>query len=151
MNHSLTILLVDDKVKTVGVRFRDGNRTYIYKTLEQNLKIGDGVVVEVGTDRQTNDVGRADFGIALAIVSELDAEPDFDNGIEYKWVVGTFNPKLGEEIREQEKIIVDKVKIVERQTRREQLREIMLGSVNIKKLPKMIPATSSKTTKKKGK
>jgi len=124
MNHSLTILLVEDTVKTVGVRFHNtgGEKRgteYTYKTTIEGLEVDDIVVVETGEGTGT--------GYSLAVVSNLEAQPDFDSSIAYKWVVASFKKDALSILREQEKKIVDEVRNLEMKAKRKAVRDAMIA------------------------
>lgn len=149
MNHSLTILLVEDAVRTVGVQFCDQSGTprgshYTYKTILQDLKLGDIVVVETSAGNGNP------VGYSFAVVAKLEAEVNFDSDIEYKWIVAAFSPDVLTALRNQEKVVVDKVRQLEMQTKRQQVRAALTAQFGpeLKKLSLFSPATVKKATKK---
>lgn len=96
INRSLKILIVDESIKLVGVRFvsldeaasgeigrSEAYKNYSYKTRDR-YAVGDFVLVPV-----------SDKDIKLAVVAELDVAPQLfdDDSIQYQWVIGRVDLK----------------------------------------------------------
>src|SRR5690606_38287965 len=99
MNHSLTVMLAHDEVKAVSCVFQKGGTTYTYKTIEQNLQVGDRVGVQArgGTDKP--------FDMAIVEVAAVDVAVDFDSTPQYKWVISKIDTSMFEALKETEKQI----------------------------------------------
>lgn len=136
MNHTLTALLVDTEgvIKTVGVQFSYKRAVYVYKTVE-DLKEGDLVIVEVGTNLDKGIFGDEEYdfedrGLSIGQVVDLEAIPDYDSNIEYKWVVQKLDLDAHKDIRKQERKLVDDFRKKEMYARKRRALEIAGMSVD---------------------
>lgn len=84
MNYSTAVMLFNTDIRAVKVSYdptdknSDGMpKTYTFKTLDPDLKIGDFVSIPTDTRHK----------ITVAKVEEVDAEIDFDADLEIKWIV----------------------------------------------------------------
>ena len=140
MNYSTAILLADERVKFIGVRFANYSGTeYTYKTIDGSIKIGDMVVVP-SSDYVKK--GRADettsrFG-SIALVTSEDVPVNMQSDIEYKWIIQKIDVTNYEKIVEVEKEIVEKIRGMELKTNRQKLAAMFgLDSDSVKQLPQL--------------
>lgn len=133
MNYSTAIFLISDDVRAVKATYEkwkdheeDKKHSYIFKTLEQGLKVGDYVVVETDTRH----------GMTICKISEIDVEPDYDSSYDLKWVVAKVNKEAHDKLLEQEKTAIERVKKAEKTRKRKELRANMMEDAeeDIKKL-----------------
>ncbi len=135
MNYSTAVFLINKDVRAIKVTYeKDATNkpaaTYLYKTFNKEIKIGDYVVVPTSTRH----------GMTVCKVVEVDVSVDFDSSVEYKWVVDRINDTHYREVTEWETDATSKIKIAQAQKKREDLRKVMEDSLNgalgdIKALP----------------
>ena len=88
-------------------------KTYAFKTLDPTITAGDFVVVETGTRH----------GLTICKVTEVDLEPDFDDGISLKWAFFTIPVAEIERIKALELEAIAVAKRAELRKKKEELRE----------------------------
>ena len=130
MNYSLLSLIAGDKVSLVSCvftlydsdRFSTTNKTYTFKTILKDLKKDDLVVVEcAGHSNQ--------FGFNIVKVVSVNNLADFDNKIDYKWIVSKLDTKELDVIKEAEESLIKEIKEIQLNEKKAQLIEAMkLGS-----------------------
>ena len=132
-NKTLAAFLVSDEVKMVGVKFEpvkeDGSavhssnrpKTYHYKTT-MDLSIGDFVVVN--TNNHDN------HGYEVAQICELDVEVDFASSHHFKWICSKLDFALYDNLKEQERNMISKVRSAEKAKQREELAEAMFADMS---------------------
>lgn len=120
MNYSAAIFLVSDKVRAVKVQYQSEENAkryqesmgYTFKTMDPNVKKGDIVTIPTTT--------RHHFTCAKVI--ETDVLIDDNASFEYKWIVGVVDVASYEAILDMETKIVEKVRAVQVQKQRRELR-----------------------------
>lgn len=115
MNYSTAVMLINKSIRAVKGQYDPEvatNRSVsIFKTLLQDLKVDDYVVVESGTRH----------GITTVKITELDCTVDFDSGTEVKWVVQKIDMDAHKKITDMEKQAIDAIKKGEMRKRREDI------------------------------
>ena len=129
MNYSRAIFLISDEVRAVNVTYEDtenASRT-MYKTLDQNLKVDDYVVVPTTTRH----------GMTVCKVVEVDVDPEIESPAKMGWVLDTVDKRMGEDIKRQEEEAMEKIKSAEKRRKRAELRESLLADAEdeVKALP----------------
>ena len=141
-NYSTVIFLISDKVRLMGVSYEPlGEKQakeaaecktphglcYQFKSMDQSIKVGDLVVVPTGT--------RHNFTICK--VQQIDAEPDFQPGVEYKWIAAVFDRQGYDQILAQESEAVTRVRSAKKRRMREELKKDVLADAEaeLKALP----------------
>ncbi len=89
MNTSTSIMLINEKIRAVLVQFEKDTpgtkaKREMFKTLNQDLKAGDLVVVPTQKEHR--------HGFTVSLVSDVDVDVDFDSPVEVNWIAGVFNP-----------------------------------------------------------
>lgn len=132
MNYTTAIFLINSSVRAVKCRYEppEDNKTakhYLFKTLDKSIKVDDLVVVPSGTR----------YGFTVVKVVETDVDVDFDDSVNYKWVVSRvdfdpYNTTIGQE---EQAIVV--IKSAEKTKQRNALRDALLvdSSEALKALP----------------
>lgn len=125
MNHSLVAFVANEDVRMVKVTFidrdsKDRGREYSYKTADKTVTIGDLVVVPTLQDMDN---------FVLAEVTGLDAEFNYNDTINYRWIAAKVDLKAYENILTQEKALIDNYKAVERGRIRENMRKAMVDEL----------------------
>lgn len=83
MNYSTAVMLFNQDIRAVRVSYdpdefsRDKNKSYLFKTLDPDLKVGDFVTIPTDTRHK----------LTVARVEEVESEVDFDSDLEIKWIV----------------------------------------------------------------
>lgn len=88
MDSSKIVFLINDQVKLIKVSYEpsasakpyaeeSAQNGYLFKTMIQDLAVGDFVVVETGTR----------YGMTVCKVEAIDLDVDFDDGKPLKWAV----------------------------------------------------------------
>ena len=129
MNYSRAIFLISDDVRAVNVTYQDDEdapRT-MYKTLNQDIKVNDYVVIPTDTRHK----------MTVCKVVEVDVEPDLEASSDLKWVIGVVDRANFDAIWAQEQEAIDKIKAAEKRRKRAELRETLLEDAeeSIKALP----------------
>lgn len=120
MNYSTAIFLVNDDVRAVNVTYEPkdpGERggDYTYKTFDKDLKIDDYVIVPTGTRH----------GMTVCRVKEINVNIDLNSTVDFKWLVGRVDRSEYDRVLEQEKLVIEAVKVADFETKREELRNAM--------------------------
>ena len=129
MNYSRAIFLISDEVRAVNVTYEDtenASRT-MYKTLDQNLKVDDYVVVPTTTRH----------GMTVCKVVEVDVDPEIESPAKMGWILDTVDKRMGDDIKRQEEEAMEKIKSAEKRRKRAELRESLLADAEdeVKALP----------------
>ncbi|MDX2318315.1 MAG: hypothetical protein QNK44_07920 [Hyphomicrobiaceae bacterium] len=142
MNYSRAIFLISDEVRAVEVTYEshEGAPRTVFKTLDQDIKVDDFVVVP--TDSRHN--------MTVCKVMAVDIEPDLESEKDMKWIIGVVNRSDFEDISSQEGDAITKIKAAERRRKSDELRKTMLAGAeeDLKALP-IYTAKDDKTTESK--
>lgn len=142
MNYSRAIFLISDEVRAVEVTYEahEGAPRTMFKTLDQDIKVDDFVVVP--TDSRHN--------MTVCKVAAVDGEPDLESEKDMKWIIGVVNRSDFEIISSQEGDAITKIKAAERRRKSEELRKTMLAGAEeeLKALP-IYSAKEDKTAESK--
>lgn len=118
MNYTAAIFLINKQVRGVTVTYDPADKTgqgFTFKTLDPAIIVDDLVIIPTGTRH----------GFTVAKVNAIDVDVDLDSAIEYKWLAGKFSSKSYEEILEQEKLAIAKIKSAEIRKKRDDMREAL--------------------------
>lgn len=118
MNYTAAIFLINKQARGVTVTYDPADKSgqgYTFKTLDPTIIVDDLVLIPTGTRH----------GFTVAKVSAVDVDVDLDSAIEYKWLAGKFNPKPYDQILEQEKLAIAKIKSAEIRKKRDDMREAL--------------------------
>jgi len=118
MQSSKIVFIINDSVLAVKARYEDGATADTFKTFDQNLRIGDLVVVQSGTRH----------GMTVAKISEIDVEPDLESPVEIKWIVSKIDAAAFDRRIEDENEAIATVQAAERARKKAELRKTMFGS-----------------------
>jgi len=129
MNYSKAIFLISDKVRAVNCTYENqkGEKSYTFKTLDQTIKAEDYVIVQTDTR----------YKMTVCKVADIDVDFDFDDGINFKWIVGKVDKTAFDKILAQEAEATSKIKRAETFKKRKELRESIIDEANgdLKSLP----------------
>lgn len=137
MNYSTAALLMyPDKVRAIKVTYEKDTETkkavsYVYKSFDKDIKVGDYVVVPTSTRH----------GMTVCKVSEVDIQVDLeDTRLEVKWIVSRVDNHTYEEVLSWETKVLATVREAQAKKKREELRKNLEESLNgalseIKALP----------------
>lgn len=103
MNYTKCILLVDDSVKVVRVNYDSAGNDRFFKTLIQDLKKDDLVVIPTST-RHNFTVGK---------VAEIDCLVDLDDNTQLGWIAQKVDNDAYEATLKQESVAVEQIKSAE--------------------------------------
>ena len=125
MNYSTAVMLVNKSIRAVRTIYQPeiaSDRTkqtrYTFKTIDENIKVGDLVLVPTDTR----------FGFTVNEVVEVDIDVDFDSNVQVKWVVSKVDLKAYEEIHAMENRLIDVIKKGELRKRRETIMQNTLDA-----------------------
>ncbi len=121
MDSTKIVFLINDQVRLIKVSYDPADvpapnavkRDYMFKTLDQSIKVDDLVVVETGTRH----------GLTVCKVTEVDLDVDFNDGISLKWAFHRVDSALIEDTRAKEAEAISAAKRAELKRQRAQLRE----------------------------
>lgn len=134
-NHSLAVFLINRDVRGIMCSYEPNSHDtktgkppfYLFKTLDQSIKVGDLVIIPTDTR----------WGYTVVRVEEVDVEPDFDSQITYKWLVGAVDKGAYDHILAQENEAIARIKTAEKRAARDELKEKLFKSheEDLKSLP----------------
>ena len=113
MNSSKIVFIVNESARLIQCAYdassaHEAPKTYLFKTLDQSIKVGDLVVVETNTRH----------GYTIVKVTEVDVDVDFDDAIELKWAFSPINLDAIVELKQAEQAAIDKVRAIELKKKR---------------------------------
>lgn len=122
MNYSTAVMLFNQDIRAVRVSYDPADKvngvvkSYIFKTLDPDLKVGDFVSIPTDT-RHLMTVGK---------IEEVDAEIDFDSGLEIKWVISSVPVSEYEGILSDEQTWIAEMKKAQNLKKKEDIKKSML-------------------------
>ncbi len=122
MNYSTVIFLLDDEIPIRAMRVsyeENGRKDTIKKTLDQDLKVEDFVLVETGTR----------YGATVCKIAAADVEVDLESDEEIGWIFAKADMEALENIKAMERSMINTVKEGEKKRKKEALKESLGGAV----------------------
>lgn len=122
MNYSTAVMLINPSIRAVRGQYDPNHKSMeynIFKTLDQNIKVDDYVVVESGTRHHLTTVK----------IVEVDVTINFDGQSEMKWVIQKIDIEPFDKIKKMEADAVDLIKRGEMRKRREDIRKNTLDAI----------------------
>lgn len=122
MNYSTAVMLFNQDIRAVRVSYDPNDlvdkkpRSYLFKTLDPDLKVGDYVTIP--TDTRHN--------LTAARVEEIDSEVDFDSSVEIKWIVSRVPVKEYEGILSDEQEWISQMKKAQNRKKKEDIKKNMI-------------------------
>jgi hypothetical protein len=115
-NYSLLVFLINDKVRAVECCYdpdqeKAGKKT-VFKTMNEDIKVGDFVVVPTDTR----------YGYTVVKVVNVDIEPDLDSSAQMNWIIDPVGLAHHEQLLKDEKEAIDKARAAQKTQRRNELR-----------------------------
>ena len=128
MNYSTAIFLVNDKVRAVRGIYeawddKSGKpmpASTVFKTFDQDLKVGDLVLVPSGTRHR----------MTVNKIVEVDVEPDLESSIEMSWVIGVVDFPAYQAVLAEEAKMIKLMRDAEKADQRKKLREKVLAHMD---------------------
>ena len=120
MNYSTAIMLVNESIRAIRCAYeptQEGTKEYLFKSLDNTIKVGDLVVVPSTTR----------YKRAVVKVTEIDAEVDYDSTVQIEWIVGKIDNADYAAIRAAEQEAIDKIKAAEKLRKKAELRDKLLA------------------------
>lgn len=122
MNSSKIVFIVNEAARLIQCTYdasvaREAPKTYLFKTLDQSIKVDDLVVVETNTRH----------GYTIVKVTEVDVDVDFDDPVDLTWAFSPINLDAIVELKQAEQAAIDKVRAIELKKKREALRQAMFA------------------------
>lgn len=130
MHQSAYVFLINSQVRAIKCVYEDpekvkGTQPYTFKSLDENIEVGDYVIVPTTTR----------WGMTVVKVTEIDVEPDLDTNHEFKWIIGVVSLTDYEKIKKLEEDSLVAIKKAEKLKKRKELREaLMLDDDELAKL-----------------
>lgn len=134
MNYSSAVMLINPNIKAIRCSYEPSSRpdqkptSYIFKTLEKDIKVGDYVIVPTDT-RWQQTVNR---------VEEIDVEVDFDSTIQLKWIIGRVPKEDYDIVLAEEAKWIEALKESEKRKKREEIKKNLVDmyqDAGIDKMP----------------
>lgn len=140
MNYSTAVMLINTNIRAIKVSYEvDHNnkakQTYLYKTLDSTIGVNDYVVVPTTTRHK----------MTVCRVEEVDAEVDFEDDIEIKWVVAKTNKEEYNNILIEEQKWIEALKASEKRRKREELKKGLMDMYADDGVDKLAIANMSNT------
>jgi len=118
MNNSAIVFLINDTARAVKLEYEPDGPTSWAKTLDQDLQVGDMVVVESDTRHK----------MTTAKVKEIDVEIDYDTSVHLNWIVSKIDQGDYEKTLKLEVDAISAVRTAEREKKRKELQEAIFAS-----------------------
>lgn len=122
MNYSTAVMLINPKIRAIKTTYEpDPNipnkvTRYIFKTLDDTIKVGDYVVVPTDTR----------WLLTVVRVDEVDVDVDFESSTIIKWIVSRVSTEDNAKILAEETKWVEALKASEKRRKREEIKKNML-------------------------
>ena len=122
MNYSTAVMLFNADIRAVRVSYDPNDKigadvkSYLFKTLDPNIKEGDFVAIPTDTRHK----------ITIGKVEEVDAEVDFDDATEIKWIVSLVPTKEHESILKDEQQWISEMKKAQNRKKKEDIKKNMV-------------------------
>lgn len=146
MNMTTAVFLINDKVRAVmGTYEADRPNGHpegiftapreLFKTFNADVKVGDLCIVPSNT--------RHNFTVVKIV--DVDVEIDFDSPKKAAWLVGTVDTAEYERLMGEESKAIKKINEARAFKRREELREALIGTADLKDMPIALEAPKSES------
>lgn len=137
MNYTTAVMLINTNIRAVHVIYeqdREGNKAkrVMFKTLDQDMKAGDLVVIPTDKDHR--------HGFTIAKVDAVDVDVDFDSNVQVEWIASVFDRAGFDKLLVEESQYVDLIKKGEQLKRRKDI-AANLDALNVEGL-KNLPIAS---------
>lgn len=122
MNYSTAVMLFNQDIRSIRVSYDPNDKSagvvksYIFKTLDPDLKVGDYVTIPTDT-RHLMTVGK---------IEEVETEIDFDSSMEIKWVISRVPTKEYEDILADEQSWIAEMKKAQNLKKKEDIKKSMM-------------------------
>ena len=122
MNYSTAVMLFNNDIRAVRVSYDpkdlvgDKPRSYLFKTLDPDLKVGDFVTIPTESRHK----------LTVARVEEVEAEVDYDDSLEIKWIVSRVPVTEYEGILSDEQQWIAEMKKAQNRKKKEDIKKNMV-------------------------
>lgn len=118
MKQSLIVFLINDSVRAIKGRYEEGGTETTFKTLDQDIRVNDFVVVQSGTRH----------GLTVVKVSAVDIDVDLESNIDMLWAVQKVDMASFGVTLEQECKAIAAVNAAEKARKKEELRKSLFAN-----------------------
>lgn len=118
MKQSLIVFLINDSVRAIKGRYEEGGAETTFKTLDQDIRVDDFVVVQSGTRH----------GLTVVKVSAVDIDVDLESNIDMLWAVQKVDMASFGVTLEQEGKAIAAVNAAEKARKKEELRKSLFAN-----------------------
>lgn len=128
MNYSTAIFLINDDVRGVACTYKkeDDAERYVFKTMDQDMAVGDYVVVPTSTRH----------GMTVVKVAAVDIDVDLESDIQLKWIIARLDLVDHDALLEQETAAINTIQSAQKRKKREELRAALVAdAAAVKALP----------------
>lgn len=134
MNYTTAVMLINTNIRAVNVIYEKDKenskaKRVMFKTLDQNLKVGDLVVIPTDADHR--------HGFTVAKVDAVDVDVDFDSATKVEWIADIFDDAAYEKLLVEEQQYIELIKKGEQLKRRKDIAANLdaLSVEGLKELP----------------
>lgn len=127
MNYSTSVILINDAIRAVKGQYKENDNHEVFKTIDQDLKVGDFATVESSTR----------WGFTTVKIVAVDVDVDFDSSKHVYWVVQKLGIKQHEEIKAMEVAAIELIKNGELRKRRNDIKRNTLDAVSAEEIDKL--------------
>lgn len=127
MNYSTSVMLINPSIRAVKGQYEENGGLETFKTLDQDLAVGDFAVVETGTR----------WGMTVFKIVEVDVDVDFDSSKPMGWVVGKVTVEEHNKLKKLEADAIALIRKGELRKRREDIRKNTLSALNAGEIDKL--------------
>jgi hypothetical protein len=117
MDNSVIVLLINDSARAIKGIYEEHGTAGTFKTMDQNIKVDDLVVVESGTRHE----------MTVVKVTEVDVALNYDTQKDVKWVVQAIDTVSFGALKNQEKKAIAAVQEAEQERKKAELRKSMFA------------------------
>lgn len=118
MKQSLIVFLINDSVRAIKGRYEEGGVDTAFKTLDQDIKVDDYVVVQSSTRH----------GMTVVKVTAVDIDVDLEANAEMLWAVQKIDMASFGVTLEQEQKAIAAVNAAEKARKKEELRRSLFAN-----------------------
>jgi hypothetical protein len=115
MNNSKIVFVINDTTRAIMGEYEPGQRPTQFKTLDQDIAVGDYVVVQSDTRHE----------MTVVKVVEVDVEVDLDGSEKMKWVIDVIDTPKFAKVLEQEQEAISAVQSAELRRKKNDMRKAL--------------------------
>lgn len=119
MNNTTAVFLINDKVRAVYGTYEAGDNAgkTLFKTFDQDLKVGNFAIVPTNTRHN----------MTVVKITDTDVEFDIDTQVKMEWVIGRIDLTVYEQTLAQENTAIQMIQSAEKRKKCEELKKAIFA------------------------